>query len=168
MPWDRPAYQDLQVAAAGLQLTSSETLTVHYHAHVDVLVYGSAVPVPAELGINVGPNDTAPPHGSAGIAPLHTHDETGVVHIEAPASATFTLGQVFTEWGVELATRQVGNYRTGDAAGDRVQVYVNGHEVTSDPNAIVLHAHDEIAVVVSNSAHPNPSVPSSYSFPAGE
>lgn len=168
VPWDRPAEQDLQVAAAGLTLTAAETLQVHYHAHLDVLVYGNPVAVPAGLGINVGPNNALPPHGSPGIAPLHTHDTSGILHVEAPAQAKFTLGQVFTEWGISLGPGQVGAYRTADARGDRVDVYVGGAHVDGDPRTIVLTPHEEIAVIVSAAGAPAAAPPTSYAFPAGD
>lgn len=168
LPWDRAPEQDLQVAAAGLSLTSSETLQVHYHAHLDVIVYGAAVPVPAGLGINVGPNNSAPPHGSPGIAPLHTHDTSGILHIEAPAQQAFTLGQVFTEWGIVITTGQVGAYRTGDGVGDTVSVFVDGTKVTGDPAQIVLKAHEEIAIVVAAPGKATATPPTSYTFPAGD
>jgi hypothetical protein len=167
-PWDRPADQDVQVQAAGLTLTATEQVAVHYHAHLDVIVRGTAIPVPAELGINVGPDNTAPPHGSPGIAALHTHDVTGILHIEAPATAVFTLGQLFTEWNVALSRGQVGAYRIGDSSGDRVRVFVNGVPTTTDPAAIALTAHEEIAVVVDSAAQPATGIPSSYAFPPGD
>ena len=168
VPWSRPDDQDLQVAAAGLSLTSQETLQVHYHAHLDVYVYGKVVPVPAGLGINVGPNNTVPAHGSPGIAPLHTHDTSGILHIEAPAAAKFTLGQVFTEWGISLATGQVGAYRDGDSTGDTVAFYVDGKKYTQNLADIVLTAHEEIAVIVSTPGGPSVAPPAKYAFPAGD
>lgn len=158
LPWNRPDDQQAQVQAAGLSLTSQETLTVHYHAHLDVFVNGKKVPVPGGLGINVGPNGQAPAHGSPGIAPLHTHDATGVVHIEAPKADKFTLGQVFDEWGVRLTANQAGAYSP-------VKVYVDGKPVTGDPAGIVLKPHEEVAVVA---GHGTVSVPPSYPFPGGE
>jgi len=45
-------------------------------------------------------------------------------------------------------------------------VYVNGKAVDGDPATVVLHAHDEIAVVYGTAAQQqNP--PSSYTFPDG-
>jgi hypothetical protein len=158
LPWDRPPDQQAQVIKAGLSLTSQETLTVHYHAHLDVFVDGAAVAVPAGLGINVGPDGKAPPHGSPGIAPLHTHDQSGVLHIEAPKQDAFTLGQVFTEWGVALSAGHVGSYPIKE-------VLVDGTPYAGDPAGIVLRPHEEIAVVAGTG---NVQAPSSYHFPAGE
>jgi hypothetical protein len=164
-PWDRPADQAALVRRAGLTLTPEETLAVHYHAHLDVLVDGSPVQVPAGLGINVGADGQLPEHGAPGIAPLHTHDTSGVLHIEAPRDATFTLGQVFTEWGVALSPGRVGGYTTGDPAGRQVAVYVDGERYAGDPTRVVLKPHEEIAVVVSDGG--SVAVPKAYSFPAG-
>lgn len=158
LPWDRPANQQARVRAAGLSLTSHETLAVHYHAHLDVFVNGRPVPVPAGLGINAGPNGELPEHGAPGIAPLHTHDTSGIVHIEAPSDMTFTLGQVFDEWGILLTRSQAGAYSP-------VKVYVDGRQHGGNPGAIVLTPHEEIAVVAGKG---NVQVPSSYQFPPGD
>ena len=36
------------------------------------------------------------------IAALHTHDDSGVMHIESKQPRTYTLGEFFTEWNVPL------------------------------------------------------------------
>jgi hypothetical protein len=158
LPWPRPADQQARVKAAGLTLTPQETLNVHYHAHLDVFVNGRQVTVPAGLGINAGPGGKPPEHGAPGIAPLHTHDPSGVLHIEAPRQETFTLGQVFDEWGVLLTGSRLGAYSP-------VRVYVDGHRYVKDPDKIVLHPHEEIAVVAGQG---HVQVPSRYQFPPGE
>ncbi len=158
LPWDRPDDQQAQVQAADLSLTPQEQLNVHYHVHLDVFVDGRPVAVPAGLGINIGPGNTMPAHGSPGIAPLHTHDTSGVLHIEASRDDTFTLGQAFVEWGVLLSSRQAGAYQP-------VRVYVDGRKYDGNPARIVLKKHQEIAVVAGQGGV---SVPKSYHFPPGE
>lgn len=77
-------------------------------------------------------------------SPTHTHDTTGVIHIEASApSDRFTLGAFFDLWGVEFTPTQLGGYRAG--AGKTVQVYVDGKPVSNGP-AWPLHPHDNIVV----------------------
>lgn len=168
--WDRPADQDAPVHAAGLDLLAPENLTVHYHPHLDVVVDGHSVPVPAGLGISVadaeghipGTHDPAQP----GIAPLHTHDTSGILHVESPTDPQFTLRQLFTEWDVALATSQGGSYR--DGSGTSVRVFVDGQQLTTDPAGVVLPPHEEIAVVVTTGATTTTvPPPSSYAFPAG-
>jgi hypothetical protein len=81
-----------------------------------------------------------------------------VLHVEAPKDAKFTLGQVFTEWGVALDAGHVGAYPVKE-------VVVDGKPYDGDPARIVLSAHEEIAVVAgAGTVDP----PSSYAFPAGE
>lgn len=165
--WDRPAGQDRLIAAAGLPLLRTESTTVHFHAHLTVLVDGRSVPVPADLGINTGPGGAAPEHGEPGIAPLHTHDATGVLHVEAPAAEDFTLGQVFTLWGVALGDGRLGAYYDGDRAGREVTAYVDGEAYKGDPAEIVLEPHEEVTVVAAPAGE-EVAVPTFYDFPPGE
>jgi len=169
--WTRPADQAAQVHRAGLDLLAAENLTLHYHAHLDIVLDGRAVPVPPGLGISVtdaaGNIRGSHTPGRPGIAALHTHDTSGVLHVESPTNPQFTLGQLFTEWDLRLGPGQIGSYR--DQPGTRVQVYVNGRPFTTNPTRLVLQAHQEIAVVISTTGAilaPAPA-PSSYAFPAG-
>ncbi|MGW4460750.1 hypothetical protein [Micromonospora sp. NPDC004704] len=155
-PWSAPSDASTQVRAAGLPMLGAEGTVEHIHAHLDVFVDGQPVVVPASLGIDE----------SAGqISPLHTHDTTGVLHIESPVQADFSLGQLFTEWQVSLSADQIGGLHAGD--GKVLQAYVNGKPATGNPAGIILHAHDEIAVVYGTPAQ-QADPPSSYAFPAGE
>src|SRR4051794_8185004 len=93
--WPAPAPDQVSAAvqAAGLPLLSMEATDVHFHAHLDIIVNGQPVTVPANIGIAA----------NSGISSLHTHDPTGIIHIESPTQATFTLGQFFTEWKIRLS-----------------------------------------------------------------
>ena len=155
-PWTAPADTATRAEAASLSLGPMGTAQ-HYHAHLDVLVDGHAVPVAADIGVDAR---------SGAMTGLHTHDTTGIVHIEAThANDRFTLGQLFTEWNVRLTARQIGGLR--DSAARRWSVYVNGAKVTTDPAAIVLRSHQEIALVY-GAPSATVKVPSSYHFAEGE
>ncbi|WP_208869476.1 hypothetical protein [Micromonospora cremea] len=154
-PWAAPADAIAQVNAAGLPMLGAEGTTEHIHAHLDVIVNGQPVVVPAGIGID---------EAAQQLSPLHTHDTTGVLHVESPVKADFNLGQLFTEWQVSLSADHIGGLKVGD--GKALQAYVNGKPYQGDPAGIILHAHDEIALVYGTSAQQaNP--PSSYAFPAG-
>ncbi|MFF7636197.1 hypothetical protein ACFZB9_24070 [Kitasatospora sp. NPDC008050] len=156
-PWSAPADPSAAVAAAGLPMLGSEGTVEHVHAHLDVYLDGRAVTVPALVGID---------EGAQRISPLHTHDTSGVIHIESPVRADFTLGQFMTEWQVSLAADHLGGART-DAA-HTLTAYVNGKPVTGDPAAIRLGAHDEIALVYGTSdGNAQVSVPGGYTWPSG-
>jgi hypothetical protein len=155
-PWAAPADVATRVETAGLPMLGAEGQVEHIHAHLDVIVNGKAVTVPALIGID---------EAGQQISPLHTHDTSGVIHIESPKQADFTLGQVMTEWNVALTKDSIGGLKAGN--GNELHVYVNGTEQSGNPGAIKLAAHREIAVVYGK-ASDKVTVPSSYEFPSGE
>lgn len=152
-----PAGGAQRIKAAGLDILTAEGTAEHYHAHLDVLVDGKAVTVPAYIGFSFGA-DGRPD----GISALHTHDTTGILHIEAPtAGRKYTLGEVLKEWGVLDGADATGAPHGGTGGWT---VYVNGAQQSTPVTEVVLKAHDE--VVLSYGAAPSP-VPGSYNFPAG-
>ncbi|WP_345763159.1 hypothetical protein [Diaminobutyricibacter sp. McL0608] len=154
-PWAAPADPGARAKAAGLTMLSSEGTVEHIHSHLSVTVDGKTVKVPALLGID---------EANAQISPLHTHDETGIVHVESPVKTTFTLGQVFTEWNVALAAGRIGSYSS--ASGDTVTTFVDGKPITGDPAAITLADHEDIDIVVTKSGE-TATAPAAFSWPAG-
>jgi hypothetical protein len=153
--WAAPLDTSAAAQQAGLPMLGQEVLTVHYHAHLDVIVDGQPITVPAGIGID---------NIRQAISPLHTHDTSGIVHIESAQNIPFTLGQFFTEWGQPLTTHQVGP--TTITSGEVLRVYRNGTLVTGDPAGLKFQAHQEIAVWVGPSSA-TPTVPKTYQFPAG-
>jgi hypothetical protein len=63
---------------------------------------------------------------------LHTHDESGVIHAEAPEAHAFTLGEFFDIWGQPLSRDGVG-----PAQGD-VSVWVDGKRYDGDPRSVAI------------------------------
>jgi hypothetical protein len=162
-PWGPPALTRPQqtadfVAAAGLPCLGTEMLQVHYHAHLDINVDGNAVVVPQYVGFVVQGNSVS------SLAPLHTHDNTGIIHIENSVPADFTLGQFFIEWGVRFTSTCLGPYCSGK--GKVLAVYVDGKPYTGDPTKLVLKKHQEIAIEY-GAGGKLPTPPSSYAFPPG-
>ncbi|HEX6547262.1 MAG TPA: hypothetical protein VF134_00795 [Candidatus Dormibacteraeota bacterium] len=127
----------------------------HYHAHLQIIWHGTDVNVPANTGI--------PPTGNC-LYWLHTHDTTGVIHIEAPADKDhgFTLGQFFAVWHQPLNSKQVAGVPI--AGGDQLVVYVNGQRYEGDPNKIKLTAHELIVLEITP---PLIDPPPTYSFAQG-
>src|SRR6266571_1248410 len=157
-PWPAPPNPLQLTRAAGLTPERKETLIHHVHSHLDVFVNGRAVRVPAGIGINVrdpGVKVFKAPDGSKAyggirlcravcISPLHTHDDTGIIHTESASSVPNRLGQFFTEWGVALTRTCVGGY----CHLTRPHVYVDGNAFTGDPRGILLTDRKEIAIVI--------------------
>jgi hypothetical protein len=154
--WAAPADVEGAVRAAGLQMLSAEGTALHIHQHLTVTVDGTPVAVPAGIGID---------EAQQRISPIHTHDESGIIHVESAEVRTFTLGQVFDEWGQKLGTGQVGTYRDG-VDGQTVTVFVGGKPYTGDPRAITLTSHEDIDIVVANRGT-TAAAPKAFDWPAG-
>lgn len=58
-------------------------------------------------------------------------------------SFPFSLGQLFTIWGVKFTRAQLGSYVAG--AGDVLAAFVNGKPIANPP-AFVMRSHDVIVV----------------------
>jgi hypothetical protein len=167
--WPAPADPMERAVAAGLEPAPKEFTTNHVHSHLDVFVDGQEILVPAGIGINTEDPDVRTfenPVGYGGIemcdqaciSPLHTHDETGTLHTEASESVTHTLGQFFTEWGVDLSETCVGEHCAPTTA---IAVYIDGALHEGDPRAIEITDRRVIVVVVGT---PPAEIPSTADF----
>jgi hypothetical protein len=149
-----------RIKAAGLDVLNAEGAAEHFHAHLDVFVDGKAITVPADIGFEFSAAGKP-----TGISALHTHDESGIIHVEAPVvGATYTVGQLLTEWGVLDGTGPT----TGNAAHSAPASWsatVNGKKRPGSISSIILKAHEQI--VLYHGAAPSP-MPSTFTFPGGE
>jgi hypothetical protein len=156
-PWPAEvAKLKARLQAIGLPALSSEGTVLHIHQHLDLFVDGRKVTVPADIGINTQEQF---------LSPLHTHDTTGIIHVESPTQRDFTLGQFFDVWGVRFTSNCIGAECAG--AGKALRVYVDGLLVSGDPRQVKLIAHAEIVVAFGTAGQIPQPVPSSYSFPFG-
>jgi hypothetical protein len=137
----------------------AEMTTVHYHADLQIYVDGQLQQVPAGVGI-VLPDGTDSPHlasngATACLYSLHTHDASGIIHIESPDSRSYTLGNLFDIWGQHLSTTQFMNHAVDAKHKLAIVVYdATGarHVVTGDPSKVVLSAHDTVVIQFNSAA----------------
>jgi hypothetical protein len=130
----------------GISCDSSEQTLFHIHAHLTIFVNGVARQVPAAIGIPgaVTQNTQSGPFIGSGSCFywLHTHAADGIVHIESPVQAAFTLGEFFDEWGQPLGPAVAG------PAHGRVIVLYNGKVFEGNPRDVPLTAHAQIQLEV--------------------
>ena len=133
-----------------------EHFNIHIHAHLDIFINGEAYLIPSNIGII--PNQC--------IYWLHTHDDTGVIHIESPEERIFTLGEFFDIWGEELSNSRIFDNTVGESIDNSLDIYVNGQQVIdgTDFRQVPINEYDEIAIIYGK---PPDSVPSNYNFPDG-
>jgi hypothetical protein len=151
-PWN-PGLDTLpdRLEPLGLNDLTTEGQVLHIHQHLDIFVNGKREPVPQGIGIYDGQF----------LTELHTHDASGIMHLESPTKRRFDLGQFFGVWGVRLTEDCVGGYCRQVTPWT---VYVNGQAHEGNPAALELKEHQEIAFVIGT---PPKKIPSKYSFPAG-
>ncbi|HEY6165858.1 MAG TPA: hypothetical protein VIW25_13210 [Nitrososphaeraceae archaeon] len=141
-------------AIDGIQCNNVEQLVSHIHAHLDIFINGQPYTIPSQIGIT-----------DKCFYWLHTHDESGVIHIESPVAKDYTIGQFFNIWNQKFSNTQIlDNIVNGK---NTLNVYVNGNKVNAAVNYrdIKLKAHDEIAIVYGK---PPSTIPSKYNFAKAE
>lgn len=122
-PW-APEYSFLAQRLAAFNFPNQSDIGYHEHAKLFIYVNGKPITIPANFGID--------PQGRF-LAPLHTHDTTGVIHMESEKAYPFTLGEAIDIWGVKFTDTQLGAYKAG-VDGNVLQLWANGKQVTDMVN----------------------------------
>ncbi|MBV8153307.1 MAG: hypothetical protein JOY98_02745 [Candidatus Eremiobacteraeota bacterium] len=127
----------------------------HVHVYLGILVNGRQVAIPDQIGLyQPGPIVNGYTNTATCYYYIHTHDASGIVHIEsfvsAPLSSSlYTLKNVLDVWGITVGPNNVGPFAGG------VRTYVatvplgttvasNYAQYAGDPNAIALYSHEAI------------------------
>ncbi len=131
--------------------------TYHHHVHLSMFVNGEQIALPRGTGIYKPGSGQYIYHGQC-FYWLHTHDATGIIHMEPPNPGPFTLKQYFDIWGEPLSVNGFAGY-TGQVA-----VYINGTlQPGMDPTTVTFSPYEEITLVIGT---PPDWIPV-YQFPAG-
>ncbi len=116
---------------------------VHNHAHLSIYIDGKNVPLPAQVGIT---NNC--------FYWLHTHDTTGVIHMEAPKPVKLTLGTFLQLWRDQFSRLQ---YQDQLSSTTGWTVYLDGKPYNGDFNKIELKSH-ELITLAYNSPNVKPDI----------
>ena len=135
------------MAISGIECNRSEQLNYHIPSGLDVFVNGVQQQVPSNIGILSSPSC---------LYWLHTHSEDGIIHVEAPGTREFTLGQFLDIW---QQTNSTGFF---DSVTDMpVTAYVDGQRFEGDYRAIPLESLREIVLTYGT---PPEDIPSDHDF----
>ena len=136
----------------GITCGPTEQLVYHIHAHLAVFKNGQSYTLPAGVGIPgshaVQTNQGPIASGGSCIYWLHTHTTDGVIHIESPSKAIYTLGDFFDEWHQPLTANQVGTL------SGAITAFVNGKPWKKSPRAIPLLPHENVQLQIGDPAPP--------------
>ena len=93
---------------------------------------------------------------------LHTHDNSGIIHVESPQNNTFNLGQFFDIWGQKFNNTQLFGFSVENSTNGTLTVYLNGTAINqSSFREIPIFNHEDIVVVY---GAPPPEI-QPYEFP---
>ena len=122
----------------GINCDKAEHFNFHYHAHLDIFVNGFSYLVPEGIGIR--PPDC--------IYWLHTHDISGIIHVESPENKTFNLGQFFDIWGKKFNNSQIFDFMVDKSENNTLVVFINGTAATNlQYRNIPIVNHEDITIV---------------------
>jgi hypothetical protein len=132
-PW-KPEYAHLKQRLKLLGLPPVGKEQYHKHSLIHIYNDGLLVPIAPNIGIDRKQN---------AYSSVHTHDPTGIIHMESERPHKFTLGDFFAIWGVQFGRQSLGSLRS---EGDKqVRVYVNGKRI-QNPVEYVMRDGDNISV----------------------
>lgn len=101
----------------GQSEAQTDPLIIHKHPELSIIIDDKSFSVPSNIGINsslwrVNSLDeygmqAMPEMGMSGMAPLHTHDDSGIIHVESSINRNYTLGEFFKIWGLDLQDKTI-------------------------------------------------------------
>lgn len=133
-----------------LPCLAHETLALHVHPYLRIVIEGRPVEIPAAIGIRGPLFAQGLAVGGACFEPLHTHDNSGIIHIEGPdPNRLYTLGEFFAVWSATTPTIEIGgqafsvNFSTTEILGHKaggargVRLLVDGRPSSSGPSLVL-------------------------------
>ena len=87
---------------------SNKPIIMHFHPILTITADGKPMTVPGQIGIDPALwkdhsldqyGMQAMSDGMSSMAPLHTHDDSGTIHVESNTIRNYTLGQFLDNWG---------------------------------------------------------------------
>jgi hypothetical protein len=112
--------------------TTDMATQFHIHPYLQIIVNGQPQELPPQIGIN-----------NSCMNPLHTHDNTGKIHVESPEKRDFTLADFFAVWKKTFTKDQILNYKVDEK--HIIRQTINGVE-TKDFENTILHDGDQIII----------------------
>ena len=126
----------------GVYCDTLEQSVEHIHAHLRIYINGVDTPLVANTGIApIGVTSNA---NVTCYYWLHTHDASGVIHIESPTKDPFTLNQFLDIW--DKFSSSTSPFPNQLLSSTGWIIYVNGKQVNTDFSHLQMHAHDIITI----------------------
>jgi len=146
---DKPANQ-LASSLSSFNDTNKKII-MHIHPSLNITLDAKSVVIPTGIGINetLWNNHSLDQYGMQpmtrtgmvlimqGMSPLHTHDSSGIIHVESNEFRNYTLGQFLQIWGIDLHGKVVKL----SINGNNVKDYEN--HILTDREQMILNIEDQ-------------------------
>jgi len=98
----------------------SAQIVMHIHPRLYIEMDGQTYMVPQNVGIDpsMWKDHSLDQYGMTGMAPLHTHTNDGIIHVESNIKRDYTLGEFFDIWGIDLKGKTVNATSNGEPITD--------------------------------------------------
>lgn len=109
-------------------------LELHIHSHLKIIIDGKLEIIPKDIGIGYGI-----------MRPIHTHDDSGEVHIEGPCKRDFTLKDFFSIYEKDFNSQCIFDKCINASNKGNLKIFVDGKESQEFEN-LVLKDKQEIVI----------------------
>jgi hypothetical protein len=125
--------------------------TYHVHSHLSIIQNNEVFAVPQYIGAAQSGNTHC-------FYPIHTHDQSGKIHVESTAPGTFTLGNLFEIWQQPLTDSNVLGI-----SGLPIEIFVTDNGTVTKVEAadwknIELKDHREVTISLGTEVTEIPNV----------
>ena len=114
---------------------TANNMLMHNHVSLNVTIDGKSIVVPTHIGMTqtgifadllLYADHSLDKYGMDGMSPLHTHDSSGLIHIESNTVRNYTLGEFLDIWkGLNTVGKNVISSVDGKAVSDFRNVPLN-------------------------------------------
>jgi hypothetical protein len=139
------------VSVAVAEVISVNTIAMHIHPQLSILIRGGSETLPANVGINrdLWRDHSLDRYGVNGLSPLLTRDSSGSIHVESNTVRDFTLHEFLAVWGEPIDYTQVAGNPV--QPGESACIYVNGQSIPLSSDIVFVEQQKIILEIPPNS-----------------
>ncbi len=141
------SYENMSSRELALLCDPQEHVVMHIHPQLSIILDGQPQAIPAGIGIEGLSGDSTHEQASnqaSCLHFLHTHDDTGKLHVESPLQTDYKLSDFFAVWGKDFSMDKILDKRVDET--HRIRLMVNGQENTEFEN-LSLKDNDRIEIL---------------------
>jgi hypothetical protein len=130
-------FRTIPTNISGITCDKVEHLVYHNHTKLVINIQNETLSIPA--GIGIIPNDC--------IFWLHTHDDSGIIHVESPVKTTFSLDQFLKVWEIFDNSSFIENISKNDIVANVSMISENSSQIKSDNYKDIVLENNAIIIL---------------------